>query len=178
MEAVAMRLRTRKWGCALGITLLSAVVIALAVWLGQSLMRSTSAQATLRAVPLYPGVSQAVYTRPDDLSQYVTDGDVARMAYTVKDPPDAVNDYYAGILPSRGWIARSGMQYPGVYDKYQRYVSGLSLSENAPWVQMQEGEIRSILAVLALPVEKNGAKLTEVRVQLVVHVDPTYRYIP
>jgi hypothetical protein len=132
----------------------------------------------LRTLPVFPGASQSEYTRPDDLDRQVTDGDVAQMVYTVKDPPNAVYAFYNDKLPSRGWIARSSRQQLGVYDKHQSYVSGLRLSDYAPWVQIQEGEMWNILGVMASPVRRNDAQFTEVTVELLVHVNPSYQYLP
>jgi hypothetical protein len=173
-----VNLRTRKWGCALGITLLTAVVIALAAWFGQGLAGPASAQDTLRAIPLSPGASQPVYTRPGELNWTVKGGDVAGMTYQVNDPPDDVRDFYNSNLPSRGWDSFGGTQDPAAYFKHEEYVSGLGVTESAPWIHMQLGIARNSLFVQAERVERDGVELTEVNVKLIVHVEPNYRYIP
>jgi hypothetical protein len=173
-----MRLRTRKWGCALGITLLIAVPAALAVWIGPAVTGPASVQDTLRAVPLSPGASQPVYTRPGELNWTVKGGDVAGMTYQVNDPPDAVKDFYNSNLPSHGWDSSGGTQDPAAYFKNEEYVSGLGVNDNVPWIHMQLGIARNSLFVQADQVEKDGGELTEVKVELIVHVEPNYRYVP
>ena len=171
-----MNLRTRKWGCALGITLLIAVPVALAVSIGSALTGPASAQDTLRAIPLFPGASQVVYTRPDNFIAPGPVDDFARKVYLVQDPPNDVSDYYTGILPSRGWTSPAGM--PWRYSKSQTYVSGLRLNEHAPWVHIHEGVITNHVVVQAGRVERNGVQLTEVTLELAMYVNPDHRYIP
>lgn len=98
-------LRPRKWGCALGITLLTAVVIVCALLLGAALTRPKSAQDMLRSMPLFPGASHVEYDLFDRSARTNWEGDAAQVAYQVNEQPEAVVAFYVDKLIRDGWYS-------------------------------------------------------------------------
>jgi hypothetical protein len=160
------------------ITLLIAIPVALAVWLGPGLMRPASAQDELRAIPLYPGAIHVIYETPDDFSRQGPNGKSARVTYVTKDSADAVRKFYARSLPGHGWNSTSGGQDQEVYFKRHRYFTGLRLREHAPWVTIEEGEVMSMLRLQTMRTKINGVEHTNVTVQLGVIMERSYPAVP
>jgi hypothetical protein len=144
-----MRLRTRKWGCALGITLLIAVPVALAVWLGQTLIRPRTMEDLLRDFPLYTGAHDIKYGPVTDEYRFkvrhhyaIVDG-AAQLDYHVDGTALEVINFYADTMPYKGWISYpfqdpTYSDHTLLIDSKSRYLDGLWFGKDAPWVHVRQ----------------------------------------
>ena len=162
-----MKLHTRKWGCALGITLLIAVPVACAVLIGQAIRKPATSEDMVRALPLFPGASHVKYGVPNEPGSFSPLGDVAQVQFRSNDTPDAVLDFYSDSLSHDGWASRGAMLHPGQFFRSESYFSGLSLSGHAPWIALDRGNILQMAAVSASRVKENGEEFTEVTIELI-----------
>jgi hypothetical protein len=161
------KLRTRKWGCALGITLLIAVPVVLAVWLGQMLMRDASTLGILREMPMYRGAQGAEYTWTASTSNDPMDGAFARLVYHVNDIPEFVEEFYEDMLPRDGWTRDALYPAQLSFHKIEYYPSGLYFEGSPPWVGQRSRPILCSAHITALEKVQRGERYTEVTVQLI-----------
>jgi hypothetical protein len=164
-------LRTRKWGCALGITLLIAVPVAL----GQALIRPRTMEVLLRDFPLYSGARDIKYSSVTDeyrdkvRGDYVIDADAAQLAYRVDGTAFEVINFYADKMPYKGWISSpfQGPTYSGprlLLDSKSSYFDGLRFEKDAPWIHVQQRIHYHHALIEADEVRRDGRWITEITV--------------
>lgn len=166
------KLRTRKWGCALGITLLIAVPVALAVWLGQMLMKPRTVDEVLRAIPLYPGARDAQYDSAPGPPQPYSRHDWASVKYSVDVEARRVlsfcddtlrRDHWEG-LPQEGdffWLGRAEYPFESIW-----------FGGPAPWVHARQGYVFYRASVSAENRRSNGRRWAQVSVSVSQYPPP------
>lgn len=160
-----MGLRTRKRGYALGIVLMIAVVVACAVWIGQSLERPTSAQDMLRSIPLFPGARGTQYATLEEPSWASWNGETARVVYRVDDPPQSVLDFYSDNLTRGGWETVERGRQRWEFYKIDGFISGFSLKGDAPWIIIEQERLQRRAYVIVYRLENNGEEFSEVMIE-------------
>ena len=173
-----MRLRIRKWGCALGITLLIAIIavpVTFALLFRQPEKPPLSAVEILRALPIYPGAQETAFTSTDRPS-WGSPGDTEATAfYRITDRPQAVIDFYADHLSRSGW--QPGNQHSSDKVSFLRgnTHTQLILDGQPPWIRLQDTSIQHHVFVMAYPLDPNSGGGTEVRVGTVTDVSVSVR---
>ena len=155
------KLRTRKWGCALGIALLIAVVIMAVgitstVLLGQSSTRPLTAEEMLRSLPLYPGAGLTSSTSREGSLWHNMNGATTRAEYQVNDTTEAVIDFYSDRLVRDGWQGGRGSSINELsYFRPSSTYRNLTLSDRPPWIKNEKIEVLYMLRVGANQVYGN-----------------------
>jgi hypothetical protein len=159
-----MALGTRKWGCALGITLLIAVPVALAVWLGQSLMKPRSATDVMRSMPMYSGARDVTYTDTGGTNRNPMHYSLATVMYLVSAAPQDVLTFYRDRLAHEGWAEPTVDPTPLTVWKKMPYLSGFRLGGRIPWIRPEYDQISCEAHVEAEQVVRNGETFTQVTI--------------
>ena len=160
-----MALRTRQWGCALGITLLIAVPVVLAVWLGQVLTRTDRlVNDVLQNLPVYRGAYDARYDFAPDFGRRFGYSGWEKLEYRVDEESQRVLDYYREVLSSEGWAEVHPYGYPLSAAKFHHYVNGLRFQERPPWIHVKYGSIPLGTYIEAQDKRSNGRSWSEVTI--------------
>lgn len=162
-----MRLRRKKWGLPLGITLLIAVPLVLAVWLGQLMLaQPKSAIDILRTMAMYPGARNAEYTSSGGTALDPLDGASASVVYRANDIPESVDYFYENMLPSDGWTQETMYSTQFSFYKVEDFPNGFYVGGPPPWVRQRSRPIYCRAYITTLEKYQDGERFTEVKVNL------------
>jgi hypothetical protein len=136
-----MRLRTRKWGCALGLTLLITVPVGLAVWIWQALSVPTapdSPEAMVRSWPLYPTARDASYHTTYSIPSDPWRESTSWVTFRVSGPSQPIIDFYANRLMEEGWEPYIVWTH---LKKTLEIPDGIRFGERPPWLRRAYREV-------------------------------------
>jgi hypothetical protein len=157
-----MRLRTRKWGCALGITLLVPMAIMSATLVDQAAPRPMTPEDMLRTIPIYPGSRLVSFTSSDELVMDNMHADSAKAVYRVNGQPEPVMDYYAGKMVQDGWRRGLMLGYiPLDFTREGSAYSEVALDGQPPWIRIRDIEPTYYADVWVSEVLTSNHTLTE-----------------